>query len=179
MTFFLLLFLIVACASGGAGEKSQEPARSVVRVSDYQTAELFTEADRISVAIPHPPEDVWAALPAVFDRLGIPVNQVARDQMTLGNTGLEARTIEGKRMGSYLDCGTTFSGALANIYDVTLKVTSRVTPNPEGGALVVTTLDAWAEPRMTNGDAVHCRSKNKLEERIAEVTAEILEKGRP
>jgi hypothetical protein len=149
----------------------------VVRVTNYQTAELFTEGDRVSAAIPHPPEEVWAALPAAFDRLGIPVTQVAQDQMTLGNAELETRAIEGKRMGSYLDCGTTFSGAVANIYDVTLKVITRVTPSPEGGTSLVTTLDAWAEPRMTNGDAVHCRSRSRLEERIAEVTAEILENG--
>ena len=169
-----LLFLAGACASPSSGTSSEEPARSVVRTTGFQTAELLTEGDRVSSTFEASPGEVWAILHAVYGTLGIPVTQVAPDRMTLGNPSLETRTIDGKRMSAYLDCGTTLSGRIADRYDVTLNLSTRVVERAGGGSEITTSVDAWAEPRVTRGDAVHCRSRGSLEDRISAVAAKAL-----
>jgi hypothetical protein len=99
--------------------------------------------------------------------------------MTLGNSGFTARNLDGERMSHYLDCGRSNSGPRANLYDVTLTISTRVADSPDSEAVLATTVDAWAKPRMTNGNPVHCLSKTTLEQRLAEVVAERLGRESP
>lgn len=174
----LFLFVpLMACTTSSGGRRVEEPDRSVVRVAGYQSREFFTEGDQDSAAFPVSADRVWEILPGVYAELEIPVTQSAPSRMTLGNPAYRARQIEGGRMGRYVDCGTNLSGQLANAYDVTLNLVTRVEDSPEGGAVVTTALDAWAEPRVTRGDPVHCRSRHRLESRISELVAEKLGSG--
>lgn len=173
----VLLLLAIGCASPVPGTKSEEPARSVVRTSGFQAAEFLTEGDRVHSRFPDSPAEVWAVLPAVYERLGIPVAKLDEERMTLGNQALKARSIDGKRMSTFVDCGTTLSGRVADRYDVTLNLATQVAEAPGGGSEIVTSLDAWAEPRLTRGDAVHCRSRGALEEQISAMTSEELREG--
>lgn len=172
---WLAVWLAAACASSGSEPGPEQPTRTVVRIMDFQTSEFFTEGNEVSSTFSVPPQRVWPLLPAVYERLEIPVLEVAPERMTLGNPALEVRRIDGKRLGSYVDCGTTLSGVVANLYDVTLRIATRLTDSPEGGTLMTTSLDAWAEPRTTRGDPIHCRSRNTLETRVAELLAAFLE----
>lgn len=167
--------LALACASSSAGPGPPPPTRSVIRTSGFQTAEFLDEKDLASATLPASPAEVWGVLPTVYEELEIPVTQRDPAQMILGNPGYDVRTIQGKRMASYLDCGTSPSGILANLYDVTLALATRVSPAPAGGSVMTTILEGWAEPRVTRGNPVHCRSKGTLEERIAAVVAERLQ----
>lgn len=171
--------LVLACASSSTESPIPPPTRSVVRVTGFQTAEFLDEKDQTSVTLPESAAEVWAALPGVYEELGIPVTQRDPSRMVVANPAHKARTIGGRRMGRYLDCGTSLRGALANIYDVTVAVGTHVRSAPEGGATVTTILEAWAEPRTTRGNPVHCRSKNTLEQRIMERLAASLGAGIP
>jgi hypothetical protein len=77
-------------------------------------------------------------------------------------------------MNSYVDCGSNLSGQLANAYDVTLSVVTRLSDGPPGTTIVATTIDAYGEPRTTSGNQVHCQSREALERRVAEIVAEKL-----
>jgi len=167
--------LALACASSSPGPGPPPPTRSVIRTSGFQTAEFLDEKDLASATFPAPPAEVWSVLPSVYEELGIPVTQRDPAQMILGNPGHDVRTIQGKRMASYLDCGTSPSGILANLYDVTLALATRVSPASDGGSMVTTILEGWAEPRVTRGNPVHCRSKGTLEEGITALVAGALQ----
>ena len=173
----VLLLFAVACGPSIPGTGSPNPTRSTVRLTDFEVAEFLTEGDRVSATLPVSPADAWAILPGVFEVLGIPVSENVPGRMTLGNERYRARRVEGKRMGRFLDCGTSPSGVLADLYDVTLSITTRVMEGPEGGAILTTTVDAWAEPRMTRGDPIRCRSKGSLEQRVEEILVEKLGVG--
>ena len=172
-----VLLFAAACAPSSPGPRAPEPARSTVRLTDFDAVEFLTEGDLASASFGAVPADVWAILPGIYETLGIPIGGSSPELMKLGNPGFRARRVDGKRMGQYLDCGITPSGVLADVYDVTLTIATQVVKGSEGGAVVTTTMDAWAEPRMTRGDPIHCRSKGTLEQRVAEMVAEKLGTG--
>jgi len=158
--------LVASCASPASRPGVPVPTRAVVRVSGYEHAELWDEKDQSSITLPVSLAEAWEALPDVYMGLEIPLTQRTPGDLTLGNPGFETRSIAGESMSHYVDCGTSLSGVIANRYDVTLSLLTRVQAGPEGGARITTVLEAWAEPRVTRGDPVHCRSKGTLEEEI-------------
>ena len=168
----LVTFFLMACGPAAPRVEPPAPTRSSVRLMDYQTVDYLTEASAGSATFSATPAEVWAALPAAYEALGIPVTESSPGRRTLGNAGFRTRSLDGKRVSQYVDCGRSNSGALANLYDVTLTISTSVADEPEGGATVTTTLDAWARPRMTNGNPVHCSTKTTLEQRLVELVAE-------
>ena len=117
---------------------------------------------------------VWGVLGGVYERIGIPVTAVDSETMTVGNLGYEARRIDGSRMNTYVDCGTNFGGPLANNYEVTLSVVTKLTKVDERHTEFSTTVDATAMPRTTAGYPVQCTTRQKLEELIVKKVAEVL-----
>lgn len=162
----LTAFLVASCASPSSGPAIPDPTRAVVRVSGFEHAEFWDEKDQNSITVPVSPEEVWRVLPNVYTGLEIPVTLRVPGELVLGNSGLQVRRIAGESMSHYVDCGTSLSGVIANRYDVTVSLQTRIQEGPEGGARVATVLEAWAEPRVTRGDPVRCRSKGTLEKEI-------------
>jgi len=119
-------------------------------------------------------DQVWAVLPQVFEQLDIPVTTQNRAALQMGNAGYVARRVEGKRMSTYLDCGTSLSGVLADAYDITLQLFVQLRPTSEADTEVTVTIDGLGEPRSTSGTPVHCSSKKVLEDRVTELVAEAL-----
>jgi hypothetical protein len=172
----LLLIAAAACASspGADTDERAAPTRQVLRVGSTAAVEMYTEAGIGESVIMAPSEAVWEVLPAVFEQLEIPVNRRDVRVPELGNLGYQARRVEGRRMGNYIDCGTNLSGQLANLYEIQLSILTRLADGPEGTTVVTTTVDAYGEPRSTSGNQVHCQSREVLEKRVAELVAERL-----
>ncbi len=173
------LMLLCSLGAGCGSSPSQDapraaPVRSVVRVAGSAPVEMHTEASVAQRTFQVPAEEVWALLPGVFERLEIPVTTIDPAARELGNPGFLARRVEGKRMNSYLDCGTMLGGAIANSHDITLSVITRLTAQEGGATSVTTVLDATARAQATSGGPVHCQSRGVLEERIGRLVAEAL-----
>lgn len=171
---WVLVLLAWGCASSSAGDGLPPPSRSTVRTVGFASEEFLTDGTRASAVLQADPTQVFGVLPAAYERLGIPVDAASSATRTLGSSAFRTRRIDGKRMGSYVDCGMTNSGVVANLYDVTLTLSTQVTEAEGGGSTLLTTLDAWARPRLTNGDPVHCMSKQLLEQRISDIAAELV-----
>ena len=146
----------------------------MVRIGTSAPIEMYTEAGRGESAVLAPSQDVWRILADVVERLEIPVTRRDPRSMEMGNLGYQTRRVEGKRMASYIDCGSNLSGRLANSYDITLSVMTRLTNGAEGTTIVTTTVDAYGKPRATSGNQVHCQSREVLEQRVPELIAEML-----
>lgn len=167
--------LTAACGSSPSPDVPRAaPVRSVMRVAGTAPVEMHTEANVAERVFQVPAEQVWAEVPGVYERLGIPITTADPDAREVGNPGYLARRVEGKRMNSYLDCGTQLGGAVANSHDVTLSVVTKVIAREGGASGVRTVLDATARARATSGNPVHCQSRGVLEERIGRLIAEAL-----
>ncbi len=174
MTLAACCLTLVDCGGRAPDPNRPEPDRTMLRMYGFQAVEHYTEANRVADTLPVEPADVWAVLPAVYEQLGVPVSDTAPALMELGNPGYRTRRVEGRRMGSYVDCGVTHSGTLANLYEITLTVVSRAATAPEGGTVLTTTVDAWGRQTATSGNPVHCSSKGELEGRIVALVGEML-----
>jgi len=147
--------LAAACASSPSqeGVPRAAPVRSVMRVAGTDPVEVHTEASVTQRTFQVPPEQVWAVVPGVYERLEIPITTADPAAREIGNTG-------------YL--------AVANSHDVTLSVVTKVIAQEGGATGVRTVLDASARARATSGNPVHCQSRGVLEERIGRLIAEAL-----
>ena len=125
------------CASGGSSSEEDAmptPAqtRSVVRIDGYRPVEIFNEPGIGMRTIDAEVGMAWRVLGGVYEQLGIPVAQSDPNGRQLGNPGYLARRVDGERMNSVVDCGSDFSGPLANQYDITLTVITKLTANGAG-----------------------------------------------
>lgn len=174
----LLCALCSACASGGGGAapSGATPEIVVPRSSGFdggtQVSGGFTNVAssiRDSV-VAQPRAAVWAVMPAVFETLGIETPTVDPRSYVIGEPGSRVARIAGStRLSTYLDCGIGVLGPNADRYEVTLQLMVQLAGYPAGGTLVRTTLDAYARPRDSSGEPIHCASQRTLERRIVDL----------
>jgi hypothetical protein len=109
-------------------------------------------------------------MPAVFETLGIETPTFDPRSYVIGNPGSRVARIAGStRLSNYLDCGIGILGPNADRYEVTLQLIVQLASYPIGATIVRTTLDAYARPRDTSGEPVHCASQRTLERQINEL----------
>jgi len=171
----LLLATIGSCASANTTPTPSTPAVQTVRVASTSvgtTSMMIISNDGVhTMSVPYTVEKVWAALPAVYDSLGIPRADFDAKERVIGNHGLKVmRRLGGTALSKYLDCGRGQMEANADSYDVFLSVLTRVSPVGDAAASIATTLEAQARPVAFAGDYVHCTSKGELEQRIVDIT---------
>lgn len=175
-----VIMLAVAASLGcaGAGQTPSPPGPGTVSrvyIPGGSGNEMHNEPGRAARLVLAPLDSVWLALPVVFERLGIPDAGAAPDEKLFGTRGYRARRVEGKRLSTYLDCG---SGATAvpraDDYEVTLSVLTSLSAPATGGTMVLTSVDATAKPRSRAGNPVHCASEGTLELRVWELLVELL-----
>jgi len=172
-----------ACASGSGGGADDDRApmpeqtRTVMRVAGYQPVEIHNEAGIAVRTLEIPAATVWGVVGGVYGQMDIPVEHADPRAMQIGTPGYSARRIERDRMNTFIDCGSDLAGPLANQYDITLSVVTRLTAKGPESTEVVTMVDAWGRPRAVSGNVIHCQSRGKLEERIAQRIAEALGLG--
>ncbi|GMR13321.1 MAG: hypothetical protein BMS9Abin29_1526 [Gemmatimonadota bacterium] len=167
-----------ACASSGPGTPGRAtPERAMVEADGFGSIEIFTQPGVGERTIQVASADVWEILPGVYEKLQIPVTLSDPGRKELGNRGYRARRIEGARMSKYFRCGAGMRGALADEYNITLSVVTRLTDAPEGGTKILTTVDAIGRPRATSGNPFRCESTGVLELRVAQVVAEMSGEG--
>jgi len=175
----LLCALCGACASGGGGTAPVVP-RNPGFDGGTQVLGGFTNAVssvRDSV-VAQPRAAVWAVMPSVFETLGIETPTVDPRSFVIGNPGDRVARISGSaRLSTYLDCGIGILGPNADRYEVTLQLLVQLAGYPEGGTLVRTTLDAFARPRDSSGEPIHCASQRTLERLIVDLVAAELAGG--
>ncbi len=184
-SLFLLMAAVVASSAGcasssgatGADESAALPAqtRNVVRVANYAPVEIFNEPGVGARVVAASARNAWGVLGGVYEQLGIPITRTDPRAMQLGNPGYRARRVGGDRLNAFIDCGSDFSGPLANQYEVTLSVSTKLTAQDDENTEVLTVMDAYGRPRAVSGNPIHCQSRGVLEMRIAQLVAEALD----
>lgn len=151
--------------------------RNVVHISGYAPLEIFNEPGTAARTVPFGVDAVWAVLPSILDSMDIPPDHVDPRARMIGNPGFRVRRIDGSRPNTFVDCGTSFSGPLANNYDVTLTVFTTLRALAADSTIVQTTVDANARARAVSGNPVHCQSRGEIELRVAQKVMEALASG--
>jgi hypothetical protein len=172
---FLVSLAAVGCSSGNVIKAPAEPVPETVRImgganptGTIAMGVTGTPASARSFSVVASAANVWRALPAAYESLGIPISRVDSATGTIGNAGFNAR----RRLGSvplvrYIDCGSTQGGPSAETYDVRLVVTT-VMLSAEAATTLATTVDAMGKPVAFSGEYIRCSSTGVLEARIAD-----------
>ncbi|MEP6778604.1 MAG: hypothetical protein ABJC26_01850 [Gemmatimonadaceae bacterium] len=167
LTQCALLTLVGACATGTASQHADTP--QTVRGADASLGNLRVAPSSGTdvVQLPYSVEKVWAALPAAFDSIFVPVATIDPTSHRFGNEGFKLRQRLGKTTLSRLfDCGETQIGANADSYEIFLIVVAQVTPVGSASASLTTTIDASAKSIANSQGYIKCSSKGLLEARL-------------
>ena len=122
-----------------------------------------------------PPEQVWIALPNVFEEMGIEITYENPGARATGNNQFRARRILGERNSRYLDCGYGSTATpYADSYEVTASLVASVRPGDAGDTVLETLFTASARAREVSGGNISCSSKGILERRMVEMLTSML-----
>lgn len=165
---------LAACASSTPGGAISTTHDVPISGSDVR----IRPSDGLTVnVVPFPLDRVWAALPGVFDSLGIPINELDATRHVMGNSGFKAHKRLGKvALSKMIDCGSTQGFPSADEYDVHLSVLSQVEPDKAGPTSIATRVEAAARPMAFPGAYAKCSTKGTLEAAIVNAVTRRLER---
>jgi hypothetical protein len=161
------------CASTGTGgdDASTDAPDTRRRLNvGASTIEMYNQAGLEVRTLPVPVGQVWPVLEGVYSQLEIPVTLINPSTWEFGNPAFRPRRVNGQRLNTFIDCGSNFSGPLANLYEVDMSVVTKLEPMSDS-TRVVTLVDAFARARTTSGNQVHCQSREVLEREIVRLVA--------
>lgn len=163
----LLVAATTACASSGGSTSVALPTERTVAVDDnnvYRTTVLPNTKFPVPVA----PNRVFDAVKAVYEELGVPPGTNDPATGRFGNVDFwKQRRFGNEALSSYLNCGDSFTGPVANNYRIFMSLLSVVRPDGKGGSEVETAFTAQAQNMEgSSSDRIACGTSGRLEERI-------------
>lgn len=168
----------LACAgspSSQPGQGTSVGATMEGRATDINTGlgsvRFEVEEDRVLYQVGYPQAQVWSALVQAFNDVGIELDVLDPPK---GQLGLEnqiiSRRLAGERPATYLRCGDTMSGPVANASRI--QTTFLATAELESALQTNITFFMQATARLKDGadrDPKRCSSTRKLEARIMQI----------
>ncbi len=137
---------------------------------------MVNDATAVGTLVQGTADVTWSALQSVYASLDIPLSFRDATRRTLGNEAFRTR----RRVGSVpmiraLNCGGESGMPNAETYDITLQLSSSVTPTGDGNARLQTLVQASARrPSGGSMNDVRCTSLGGLENKIAEMVQAIV-----
>ncbi len=171
----LSLLALAGCAASSRREPAEAPAphppelvttaaTTALDVTKRSGPDLGVVTLRASV------DDVWEALIATYEELGIPVTTRDVPSLTLGNGELRVRRRLGAvSLATYIDCGDTQGGRSADTYEVVLSIYSQIQSAGPNTNRVRSSFQSTGRPISIASDYRRCRSTGALETRFGEL----------
>jgi hypothetical protein len=176
----LVLASTASCASSGssAGSGIATPSERIVAM-DNQSVYRTTVQPNAKVPIPVAPGRAFEALKTVYEELGVPTGTYDPATGRVGNTNFwKLRKLGTEPLSTYLNCGESFSGTIADNYRVYISLMSAVRSDGAGASELETAFTAQAQNNDgAASDKVACGTTGRLEERIRK--AVLLKVGAP
>ena len=166
---YLLLSLAgtASCASAPSTPDVAAKTERTVAVDDntiYRTTVLPNAKAPIAAS----PSRAFAALKVVYEELGVPAGTHDPATGRFGNTDFwRTRRLGNAALSTYLNCGESFTGPVANNYRIYISLLSVIRPDGKGQSELETAFSAQAQNMEgTSADRIACGSTGRLEELI-------------
>lgn len=177
-----LAVALTACASGASrtpdlATGGAPPELTIKGASERGASAIFYRLDNsdggITRVVRATPEETWKTVLVTYNDLGLPITAVDADKRRVSSSQARTpRTLGGKRLRDYLDCGSGIAGPRVDSYDVAYTLVTAVLAAGADSTAVHTTLVASASSRGgTSGAPVACATTGQLEKRIAQLVA--------
>jgi hypothetical protein len=143
------------------------PTERTVAVDDQQVYRTTVVANP-KASVPASPSKTYDAVAAVYNELGIPPGTHDPATGRFGNVDFyRSRRLANEAMSTFLNCGESFTGPVANNYRIYISLMTAVRPDGKGGSEIETAFSASAQNMEgSSADRISCGSTGKLEERI-------------
>lgn len=184
-TIATLALLVAGCASSPNRDPTgtvhtQTRVQSPGGSTDLAVLESDARDARADRTMAAPAVAVFDQLPAAFQALGVAqvgVVDTSGGVYTVGVRNLLVHgSIGGRRLSTYLDCGTGGMGmSNADRSDVYLTLTAFVTPSGTGSSVLHSYVAGQARDPSTNAPPVRCVSTRAFEARLAEQLARLVQ----
>lgn len=177
---WLLALAICGCASrvGTSPDVASVPVTERIVTGTGGAISIATSATTVGVSsdVGAPPNDVVAALRAVYEGLQLPVTELSGGELGVGNGSFRVRRrLGGVPMQQYVDCGGSPGQPNAETFDIVLSVVSYVTPRANAPTTLTTRTSALgSDPKYGAGNQLRCSSTGELEQRIGRLVRERL-----
>ena len=164
--FVFLIGATASCSSAPSPDVSL-PSDRTVAVDDSKVYRTTVMANAKS-PVPAAPSRTFEAVKVVYQELGIPPGTHDPSTGRFGNTDFwRQRRLANEAMSTFLNCGESFTGPVANNYRIYISLVSMVRPDGKGASELETAFTAQAQNMEgSSGDRISCGSTGKLEERI-------------
>lgn len=158
------LLLVATMGCGGAPMEQQLPP------GRYRAQTPTIDTLGTSSYVRFPAARVWAAIPAVFDSLGLDLNFRVPEEHRTGTCYQKLRLrLGGDLLSTYLDCGETRSLPNADRYEIALTVIVTLEPQGSGTAVHTFVLGVGLDESGVASGRIWCYSKGRLEDRITKL----------
>jgi hypothetical protein len=164
---FLLLGTAACASTSSRGSDVSLPSERTVAIDDQQVYRTTVLANA-KAPIAAPPGRAFEALKKVYDELGVPPGTHDPATGRYGNTDFyKTRRFANEAISSFLNCGESFTGPVANNYRIYMSLLSVIRPDGKGGSELETAFSAKAQNMEgTSADRISCGSTGRLEEHI-------------
>ena len=163
-----------ACASAGSGSQSTYQQSHVTvdspgaRYDLLLTREQYLSSDTLTIL----PKRAWPALVQTYASFGIPLQGADAKNYMIATQYVHAHAaFAGERMSRWLECGSTMTGDIATVYEITLRFASLLDTSVVGRTIVRTAVNATAVAPGSGTTPVECSTRGSLEKRIAALVA--------
>ena len=160
---------LAACATGHSG--TEQPSSESLRIVGSGSQNLrMAPGDAAKVStISAPVQRVWKVLPAIYDSLGIAVDNLDETRLVVGHSGMKLHRTLGKTLlTKIIDCGSTQGFPSADSYEIQFSIFTQVTSGENGTTKLSTSVTAVGRPMAFAGEYVKCSTKGALEATIAD-----------
>lgn len=162
----LILICVAGCASTLPPDDVSHTTSTKGTLAPRQTIDLTRETVVRQSRFAAPREEVWNALHATHQALGIPFSNGDSEQgFAVFQVTNQLRTVAGKRADLYIDCGQGSAGPRVDSYRLTIKLTYTLESDADATRLH-SSLEAWARNPGVSSDPVPCNSRGTLEKEI-------------
>ena len=160
MAIPLLALALAGCGAATSSLPTQRPVVADAGPEYRRAVDTLGQAE----AVPGTLDQVWQALPAVYQELGLRVNEVDPRARRVGvRTQRLMRDAGSTRLSVYLDCGSGLTGPHADEYRVTLTAISTVVPTGAKPTVATAVLAEAVDPSGSASDRIGCTTTGRLE----------------
>lgn len=175
------LFLALgACKSGASRPPDLDPAGAPPELSVQGASgmgggtvvyRLNSSNGKVTGYVRGTPEDVWKTLLVTYNDLKLPITALDASARQISSSDTRApRTLGGKPLRDYLDCGSGISGPRVDSHDVAYTLVTVVKAAGGDSTAVQSSLVGNAASRGGASTApVNCATTGRLENRIAQL----------
>lgn len=159
------------CASAGSGPNEGGLERSTVTVDGVMDVALWRDMSLSSDTVDRLPAVAWPALLRAYASLQVPLQGADPAKRIVATQHFRAHSrFAGAPLSQFVDCGSNITGDIANSYEITMRLGTRI-DSTAAGSVLSSALSASATAVGSSAPPVHCSSRRTLERRLATMVA--------